>query len=245
MGAKPRQWPGIPTLTDIRSGVRWAPLLSRPDMHLMPTAPTTKFLCASALLALLASCSPSTKIVQSWRDPEVSVVDGAYNKVLVICLLKDETTRRIGEDHMVAFLNGHGVASYTLFGDQLEKINEEGMTEKMRAGGIDAVMIMRLVDKNKEQTYVPGSTYPAYYGSPYGYYGYSYGYYSTPGYVQTTTYYTVETNVYGTHRNKLVWSGTTSTVDPTDLGRTIDDIMQVLWDRMKRDGLITTAPAAK
>ncbi|MCC7501497.1 MAG: hypothetical protein IT229_03145 [Flavobacteriales bacterium] len=197
-----------------------------------------------ALLGL-AGCAPSTSIVQSWRDPEVSVADGTYNKVLVVCLIKDETTRRIGEDHMVAFLNGHGVASYTLFGDQLEKINEEGMNAKMVAGGVDAVMIMRLVDQSKEQTYVPGTTYPSYYASPYGYYGYSYGYYSTPGYVQTTTIYTVESNLYSTRRGKLIWTGTTSTVDPSDLGRTVDDIMGTVYDRMKRDGLITAAPVAK
>ena len=211
----------------------------------MRIAPLFKLPAFAAFLALFVGCSPSTRIVQSWRDPETSVEDGAYDKVLVICLLKDETTRRIGEDRMVAFLNGHGVASYTIFGDQLERINEEGMTERIRTGGIDAVMIMRLVDKNREQTYVPGTTYPSYYRSPYGYYGHSYGYYSTPGYVQTTTYYTVETTIYSTHSNKLVWSGTTSTVDPTNMGSTVDDIMQVLWDRMKRDGLITTEPAAK
>lgn len=200
---------------------------------------------ASLLFMLgLAGCSPSTRIVQSWRDPEVTVVDGTYNKVLVISLLKDETTRRIGEDHMVGFLNGHGVASYTIFGDQLEKINEEGMNQKMIDRGVDAVMIMRLVDKQKEQTYVPGTTYPSYYASPYGFYGYSYGYYSTPGYVTTTTTYLMETNVYSTRRGKLIWTSTTSTVDPTDLGRTVDDIMQVLWDRMQRDGFIVSAPPA-
>ena len=204
----------------------------------------TRSVAASALLTLLYSCSPSTRIVQSWRDPEVSVEDGSYKKVLVVSLLKDETTRRIGEDHMVAFMNGHGVASYTLFGDQLEKINKEGMNAKMVAGGVDAVMIMRLVDQSREQTYVPGSTYPSYYSSPYGYYAHSYGYYSTPGHVSTTTTYTVETNVYSTRRNKLIWSGTTTTVDPTELGRTVDGIMQVLWDRMHRDGFIVDAPPA-
>lgn len=198
---------------------------------------------ALLLLALLAGCGPSTHIVTSWSDPNVKVVDGSYNKVLVVCLLKDESTRRVGEDRMVTFLNGHGVASYTIFGDQLEKINEQGMNEKMIASGVDAVMIMRLVDKNKESVYVPGSAYPAYYGSPYGYYGYSYGYYSTPGYVSTTTTYIVETAVYSTRRNALIWTGTTSTVDPTSLTASVDEIMQVVYDRMRKDGLIVNAPA--
>jgi hypothetical protein len=208
--------------------------------------PFPSFALALPLAALLlAGCGPSTRIVTSWRDPNVTVVDGQYNKVLVVCLLKDESTRRVGEDRMVNFMNGHGVASYTIFGDQLEKINEAGMNEKMIASGVDAVMIMRLVDKNKESVYVPGSTYPAYYGSPYGYYGYSYGYYSTPGYVSTTTTYTVETAVYSTRRNALIWTGTTSTVDPTSLSGSVDEVMQVVYDRMWRDGLIVKPTPAQ
>jgi hypothetical protein len=209
----------------------------------MRSTSTLLILASAILLSAITGCGPSTHIVTSWRDPNVTVVDGQYNKVLVVCLLKDESTRRVGEDRMVAFMNGHGVASYTVFGDHLEKINEQGMNEKMIASGVDAVMIMRLVDRNKESVYVPGSTYPAYYGSPYGYYGHSYGYYSTPGYVSTTTTYIVETAVYSTRRNGLIWTGTTSTVDPTSLTAGVDEVMQVVYDQMRKDGLIVSAPA--
>ena len=81
--------------------------------------------------------------------------------------------------------------------------------------------------------------------SPWGYYGHSYGYYSTPGYVRTDVRYTVETNLYSTKRDGLMWTSTTSTVNPTDLGTTVDEIMQAVYDRMKRDGFVVAAPVAK
>ncbi len=204
---------------------------------------TNRILPLALFLLMLHGCAPGTQIVTSWRDTDVTIQDGSYNKVLVICLLKDETTRRTGEDHMVRFMNGHGVASYRYLGGDLQAINGAGMNERMVADGIDGVVIMRLVDQNKEQTYVPGTTYPAYYASPWGYYGHGFGYYSTPGYITTTTTYTVETNVYSTRRNGLIWTGTTTTVDPSSLEGTVDDVMQVVYDRMIRDGLIVKTPA--
>ena len=212
-----------------------------PMRNMLRPVPTSLFIVA----LLFTGCGSSTHVVQSWHDPAVQVTDGAYNKVLVIGLVKDESTRRIAEDRMASFMNGHGKASYTYLGPDVEAINDAGMNERMRKDGIDGVIIMRLMDQTKEQTYVAGSTYPSYYSNPWGYYGHSYGYYSTPGYVRTDVRYTVETNLYSTKRDGLMWTSTTSTVNPTDLGTTVDEIMQAVYDRMKRDGFVVAAPVAK
>ena len=156
------------------------------------------FVISLPMLVALSGCGSSTSILRSWHDPAVTVTDGAYNKVLVIGLIKDEATRRASEDRMAAFMNGHGVVSYAYLGADVETINEEGMNARMVMDGIDAVLIMRLLDRTKEQTYVPGTVYPTYYRDPWSYYGYSYSAYHSPGYVQTDITYTVETNLYGT-----------------------------------------------
>ncbi len=189
-------------------------------------------------LLFLLSCSSSTKVVQSWREPSVTVEEGAYNKVLVIALLKDEATRRIAEDRMESMMNGHGKVSYSYLGPDPEAINDTGMNEKMRKDGIDGVLVMRLVDRTREQTIVPGTVYPAYYRSAWGMYGYSYGYYSTPGYVRTDLEYHVETNLYSTKREGLIWTSTTNTLNPETLDGAVHDIMQAVYERMKKDGLV-------
>ena len=204
--------------------------------------PITQLIVLAIVLSLFSACGSGTKVIQSWHDPAVTVSQGSYNKVLVIGLIKDESTRRIAEDRMVKFLNGRGVTSYTYLGPDVERINAEGMNDRMIQDGIDGVLIMRLVDRKQEQTYVPGTVYPSYYGSPYGYYGYAYPMYSSPGYVRTDETYYVETNLYLTKREGLIWTSTTSSFNPTNLATTVDGIMEEVYWRMKKDGFVVAAP---
>ncbi|MBL7982564.1 MAG: hypothetical protein JNL52_12230 [Flavobacteriales bacterium] len=193
---------------------------------------------AAAVAALFIGCGSSTRLVTSWRDPSVSVEEGSLNKVLFVALLKDEATRRAAEDELVARSKAQGVASYAYFGSNVEAINAPGMNDRMINDGIDGVVIMRLVDLTKEQTYVPGTAYPAYYASPYGYYGYAAPMYYNPGYVRTDVTYTIETNIYGTKQGKLVWTGTTSTVNPSDLSTTVREIMEEIHWKMVKEGFL-------
>jgi DNA-nicking Smr family endonuclease len=78
---------------------------------------------------------------------------------------------------------------------------------------------MRLADVEKETSYVPGTT-TGYYGGYGRYYGYGAGMYSSPGYYTTDKNYFVETMVYSVNPNKLLWSGTTKTVNPSKMEKT-------------------------
>jgi hypothetical protein len=184
---------------------------------------------------LLTACGSSTKITQSWRDPAVSYEAGSVKKMLIIALMRDETTRRQTEDELTAQFRGKGVASYGYLGP----LDAELDIERLRNDGFDAVMIMRLADVTQEQTYVPGS-YPAYYGSPYGYYGHAYPMYADPGYVRTDMNYRVESNFYSVESQKLVWSGITSTMNPTDLSTAISEIVTAIREKMEREGFLHT-----
>ena len=114
-------------------------------------------LIAASFLTLFVSCGGSTRLVTSWRDPSVTVVEGSLNKILFIALLKDEATRRSAEDHLCTLVKSDGISSYRYLANDVDAINAPGMNDKMIADGIDGVVIMRLVDQTKEQTYVPGS----------------------------------------------------------------------------------------
>jgi len=73
------------------------------------------------VLVGMISCSPSTQIVKSWRDPGSTVSASGSQKVLVIGMVKDEGSRRIVEDALAAKLNGKGVASYTIINEEMIK----------------------------------------------------------------------------------------------------------------------------
>jgi len=179
-------------------------------------------------MLLLVACGPSTKIEKTWTDPSFtpSTVQ-SYKKILVMGLLKDESTRRIAEDKMVAaFKNVTAVQSYSYL-QPSDTIRSE-VEEKLKKDGFDGVVIMRLADVDKSVSYVPGTGYG-------GWYGYRY---SSPGYYQEDKTFYVETNFYSLPDTKLLWSGTTSSLNPNKLDRTIDDVINTLKGQLQKQKLI-------
>jgi hypothetical protein len=193
-----------------------------------------KNLILSALVVTtLVSCGPSTKIEKSWMEPGATVTASAPNKALVIALVKDETSRRVIEDQLVKRLGGDAIASYTIAANATEEV----LKQKIADGKFTHVLLMRLADVEKETSYVPGTT-TSYYGGYGRYYGYGAGMYSTPGYYTTDKNYFVETTVYTVNPDKLVWTGTTKTVNPSKIEKMVNEIGDVVSEKMKKDGFL-------
>lgn len=199
---------------------------------------------------LLASCGSNTTIVDSWRDPNTTISQEHFKKILVVALIQNETNRRVAENTVVAIDPTLFYPSYDLYDQSEVNLTAEQKTAILNNEGYDGVVTMRLVDKNTDVTYVPGTTtyagYGGYYGGMYGPYGGGfggwYGAYGTayydPGYYQENQNYIVETNVFSVKSNKLLWTGTTKTVDPTDVSSTVTNIMHAVIDNMRQDGTI-------
>src|SRR3954468_8478014 len=184
------------------------------------------FLALSSLMYY--SCEPSTKLEKTWRDPSFTKsTTNEFHKVLVMGLLKDESSRRIAEDKMVAqFKNVQAVQSYSYL--QPSDTARGSVDAKLKKDGFDGVVVMRLADVDKSTSYVPGTGYG-------GWYGYRY---SSPGYYQEDKTFYVETNFYSLSSDKLLWSGTTSSLNPSKLDKTIDEIIVTLKQQLQKQGLV-------
>lgn len=182
---------------------------------------------------ILVSCGPSTKIEKSWMEPGASVTPGGTNKTLVVAMVKDETSRRVIEDQIAKRIGGGAVSSYTI----IPSGNEDALKQKVTEGNFTHVLLMRLADIEKETSYVPGTT-TGYYGGYGRYYGYGYGMYSTPGYYTTDKNYFVETTVYSVNPDKLLWTGTTKSVNPSKIEKAVNEIADVVSEKMKKDGFL-------
>ncbi len=201
-----------------------------------------RFLCPLALFAMLAACEPATKISKSWRDPAVTIDKNSFSKVLIVGLLKDESSRRIVEDNLVKRLAGKGVASYT---QNFSGKEGDAVESQLKAEGYDGAIVIRLVDIEKETNYVPGTAYPGYYGRFGGYYGYAYGAYGSEGYYTTDKIYSVETNLYSLKIDKLIWSGVTTTTNPGKVEKVITEIADAVAQKMKDEGFMAVDPKPK
>ena len=202
-----------------------------------------KVILSAVLVGLLSACSPSTQLVKTWADPSLNADTKPFNKVLVIAQLKDDSSRRIAEDKVVASSpRGNFIASYNYLkpGQNDQKL----VVADLLNDGIEGIILMRLTDIAKTTDYVQGSTYyggwgygRGYYGG-YGGWGYGGGYYSTPGYYEQNKTYYVETNIFDVKSNKLLWSGTTSTLNPTRANEVLDDIIYAITTELNNKGLI-------
>lgn len=206
-----------------------------------------KYLILLIVILSLPSCGSNTTIVNSWRDPKITVAQEHFKKVLVVALVKDEASRRIAENRIAAS-NPIFKTSYQYLNETTKQLTQEQKLKILQDENFDGVVTMRLVSTEKETTYVPGSYTGMYYGGfdglysgMYGYgFGNWYGMYSPafydPGYYQETTYYMVETNIFSLKENKLIWTGTTRSDYVTDVGQTVDAIMQAVVKEMRKDG---------
>jgi hypothetical protein len=192
------------------------------------------------MLAVCAffACSPSTQIEKSWRDPNTTFTGASGQKVLIVGMVRDESSRRIIEDNLAKRSKIPAVQSYTLIDEEMLKAaKEDHLSDVLQKDGFTHVLLVRLVDVEKETSYVPGTT-TGFYGGYGRFYGYGGGMYGTPGYYATDKNYFIETAVYTVSPDKLVYSATTKTVNPTQMDKTINDIADAVVMQMQKDGFI-------
>jgi hypothetical protein len=182
-------------------------------------------------------CGPSTQMVKSWHEPSSTLTSTSVEKILVLGMVKDEASRRIVEDNLVKRLSGKAVASYGLLPiDIVKGANKDDLENKLKQGGFTHVLLVRLADVEKETSYVPGTQPMPFYGGYGLYYGYGAAMYGTPGYYTEDKNYFVETAVYSINPNKLLWTGTTKTVNPSKMDKTVNEIADAVSLKMKEDG---------
>jgi hypothetical protein len=190
-------------------------------------------LAAGAILA----CGTHTKIESSWRDPNTVINTNTKNKFIVAALLKNETVRRRTEDLMAFYYPGKAVSSYKKLGTEGLKQNQEYYDQMLKNENFDAVVVMRLVKAGTTKQYRPGNG-EDYYNSWVDFYNHAWPTYYDPGDYTIKKKYFIEVNVYSLVRNKLVWSGTTSTINPSGSDELFDDVINTVNERMKKEGFL-------
>jgi hypothetical protein len=207
-----------------------------------------KFLLPLSLIGLMFACSPSTQLTRSWSDP--SLTNGSFKpfkKILVIARLRDNASSRVAMDKIVyQFKPGVAVPEYMYLG--VADTVQEAVDAKLMNDGFDGLVIMKLTEVDKSLNYQPGTVYGGFYGSGYyggggfyggGYYGGGYGgVYATGPTVTEDRTFMVQTDIYSLITKKLLWSGTTSTLNPTSLDQSLDDIIAAIKSNMRFNKII-------
>jgi len=191
------------------------------------------------LLAMLVTACATTQINSVWKDPSYQARPA---RIMVIGVAKNPLNRRLFEDEFVLQLKARGtdaVASYAVLPDRLQD-DQAAIAAKVKELGADTILITRMVSKQIVQTYVPGTLYypPPYYGTWPDYYGYGYRYMYSPGYIAEDEYAVIETNLYETRHDKLVWAASSETVVGDSKQSMIKSFIGIMVNTMAGYGLL-------
>lgn len=201
------------------------------------------FLC----LGLLAGCASSTHITGSWKNPNPG--KKTYHSLFIAALTSNTVAKATLENDMEAVLKKQGISSVKsidefppgLFKDSLSKF---AMIEKMQSKGSDAVLTISILKKKTESRYVGGGYAPmsrfGYYGSFGGYYSYWSPYAYNPGYYTQDDVYFLETNLYDSATELLLWSAQSETYTYEGLGDFSREFAKTIVGQMKMDGLLSS-----
>jgi hypothetical protein len=203
-------------------------------------------------IILLGCGGSNTTIVESWRDPNTSVANQQFKKILVVAILENEVTRRIVETKFHELNPGFRV-SYNFLHKGNKDMTPEMIGKLLQLENFDGVVTLRLVDTFTETDYVPGMNISMYYGI-YGvnnFYGGMFGgwygnysaFYYDPGFYVQNTYYFIETNVFSLNENKLIWSGTTKSSNVQGkIAETAGFVIEEITKQMRKDGSLPPKP---
>lgn len=209
-----------------------------------------RVLGAAALLVLAACASNSpprsgSAFVDSWKDPDAQPLQLKGAKVVAVVMAQDPKARRRAEDALareITALGAVGVPMYTLAPTDVAPKEGESKTRALvEAAGAKGLVVMRPVDVNhrtvQTATVSPNDTYGGYWG---GYYGIGWNdpwTEFTPD-TETNLVVTVETFIFSLPQNKLVWTGTSETVNPRDAEKFVHQLAADTAKELQRLGLI-------
>ncbi|MGD1047200.1 MAG: hypothetical protein ABR899_00435 [Candidatus Krumholzibacteriaceae bacterium] len=170
-----------------------------------------------------------------------------FTKLSVIAVMRNKDDSRAFELAAVSKLKAACVDAVPGFsflpGDSL--CSQGRMEQCVKGTSADGVLMFKLIAIDKTRSYVPptdflvaGGSFPGWWDDrfwgyyapyPYHYWGYWYPAYQvvrTPAYWETSTNYQVETVLYRTADNKLIWMSMSGTYDPKsgfDLGKSLSE----------------------
>lgn len=196
-------------------------------------------------LALGAAACATTNFISTWTEPTAQPLDRT-KKVATVMMSTRDALRRSAEVAMATEIRRRGaeaIESYTLLPGESARDTARAR-QVLAEQGVDAVLVMRVVGKDQQISYTPGTSMYVggpYYGSTWGYWGYGWGAAYSPGYMQTDQIVTVESLVYSVSQGKLLWAGQSETTNPEDLESFVNELVSAVGAELRKKGIIKPA----
>lgn len=196
-----------------------------------------RFITTLLLAATLVACSTTTtEPLGEWRS---NYFDRKLDNMLIIAVTSRSTRRRVFEDIFVEALANQGVdavPSYDLITSTLQ-LSRESIEEAIRGQNLDAVLITRLAAVTDKEVYQKPDvergdlTYFSYYDN-------AWQQQSGGGATQSYRIVSLETNVYDTASQLMVFNMRSKIIEASQPRHVIEDQIRLTIERLRANGLI-------
>jgi hypothetical protein len=193
-----------------------------------------------AILAMLtASGCASVSLLHSAKDPAVTAKQ--YKKLIVVGIADKPQMRMVFEEVFAGEVQkggAVGIASYSITGVN-DKLSRDAVVEAVKKTGADGVITTRLVGSSKKSDVRTGFVMvdrgvASFYGGSVSYAEFVH----QPVEVITSTEAFLETNLFDAGTGKMVWSGTSSAVNPEGIITITGNLADLVIKAMRKDGLL-------
>lgn len=211
----------------------------------------------SILVLLIAACaSTPTEIESTWKDPTYG--GDPFDRIVVMAEFQTQAESRRFETAAVSVLRSRGVdavAGHNVLEDKRYSADE--MDRLLGSTEADGVLMFKLIAIDEDLRYrrptpyltgVPRSTI---WGDPYYWYYYPhstfYPYWLSartvtraPGYWQEVRRFVIESSLYDSETDRLVWSAKSGTHDDNELAVIADSVTVAVAERLAEARLLQT-----
>jgi len=191
---------------------------------------------------LIAGCSSSNKISNSWKNPDIGEELIKFQTVAVFGMVKNPDMRRNVEETIASQMpNTVAIPAYKIVtNEELSDIN--AVKQKLKERAIEGALVLSVRSVDQKTTYYSSGLYPSAYYSFGGYYNYAWNYMYDPYmYSSTNLYVDIEILIYSLKTDQLVWYGESTSINPESVEQTISEIAVSVKNQLVEDGLLDPA----
>lgn len=197
------------------------------------------FLVMAFIASFFVMSCASTKLTSVWNDKGYN--GGTLNKIMIVGVSEKISNRRIFEDELAEQLKSRGTdaISSAAVTPADQELNVELIRAAAKKQKVDAVLVTHLEGVKEESVYYAPAANPNSYQNRFDYY------YlrvqqraASGGYTAKYQKVLLESNLYETATEKLLWTAASETFDPKSVNELVKSLSELILNSMKDSGLI-------
>src|SRR6187401_2699763 len=200
-----------------------------------------KIILSAVALTALVAAGQSNDFISTWKAPGAAPTSFAGQKVAAVLIVDDHNLRVSAEEALASEISARGpigVPAYQIIPKE-ELAKKDAAKGWFERAGIRGLVILRLVETEKEKVYSSAVWSSGYYGNAWDYWGNGWATVYPIGKPREETTITVETMVYDLAKGAPLWAAASRTTDPKNVQTYVKRLVSDVAKRLERDGLIT------